>query len=71
MRNQLQEAKTSEGDLVVLLKKRIQDSEKLEKEIAQLREGVDEKFIKSKFKNSLKILDDILNSQRSSSDRSV
>ena len=31
LRNQLQEAKKSEEDLVVLLRKRIQDSEKLEK----------------------------------------
>ena len=52
LRNQLQEAKKSEEDLVVLLKKRIQDSEILEKEIDQLREGVDEKFIKSKFKTT-------------------
>ena len=42
----------------------------MRKKIAQLREGVDEKFIKSKFKNNSKILDEILNSQRSSSDRS-
>ena len=70
LRNQLQEAKKSEEDLVVLLRKRIQDSGKLEKEISWLREGVDEKFIKSKFKNSSKIVDDILNSQRPSSDRS-
>ena len=70
LRNQLQEAKKSEEYLVVLLRKRIQDFEKIEKEIVQLREGVDEKFIKSNFKNSSKILDDILNSQRSFSDRS-
>ena len=70
LRNQLQEAKKSKEDLVVLLRRRIQDFEKLEKEIAQLREGVNETFIKSKFKNNSKILDDILNSQRSSSDRS-
>ena len=70
LRNQIQEAKKSEEDLVVLLRKRIQDYEKLEKEIARLREGVDEKFIKSKFKNSSNFLNDILNSQRSSNDRS-
>ena len=46
----------------------IQDSEKLEKEITQFREGVDEKSNKSKFENSAMILDDILHSQRSSSD---
>ena len=31
LKNQLQEAKKTEEDLVVLLKERIQDSEKLEK----------------------------------------
>ena len=36
LRNQLQEAKKSEEDLVVLLGKRIQDSEKLEKESLNL-----------------------------------
>ena len=70
MRSQIQEEKKSEEDLVVLLRKRIQYSEKLEKEIARFREGVDEKCIKSQFENSSRILDDILNSQRSSSDRS-
>ena len=62
LRNQLQEAKTSEEYLVVLLRKRIQDSEKLEKEIARLREGVDEKSIKSDFENNSRILDEILSS---------
>ena len=71
LRNQLQKAKKSEEYLVFLLRKRIQDSEKHEKQIARLREGVDENFVKSKFKNSSKILDDILNSQISSYDRSV
>ena len=70
MRNQFKEAKKSEEYLVVFLRKRIQDSEKLEKEITQLREGVDEKSIKSKFENNSRILDDILSSQRPSSDRS-
>ena len=41
LKNQLQEAKKTEEDLVVLLKEIIQDSEKLEKEIIQLRKGVD------------------------------
>ena len=52
LKNQLQEAKKTEEDLVVMLKERIQDSEKLEKEIIQLREGVDEKYIKSNFENN-------------------
>ena len=61
----------SEEDLLVLLRKRIQDSKKLEKEIAGLREGVDEKSIKSKFENNSRILDDIMSSQIPSSDRYV
>ena len=63
LKNRLQEAKKTEEDLVVLLKERIQDSEKLEKEIIQLRKGVDEKYIKSKFENNSRILYDILSSQ--------
>ena len=71
LRNQLQEATKSEEDLVVFLKKRIQDSKKIEKQIARLREGVDEKSIKSKFENNSRILDDILSSQKLSNDKSV
>ena len=69
LKNQLQEAKKTKADLVVLLKERIQYSEKLEKEIIQLRKGVDEKYIKSKFENNSRILDDILSSQRPSNDK--
>ena len=71
LRNQLQEAKKSEEGIAILLRKIIRNSEKLEKQITQLREGVDEKSIKSKFENNSRILDDILSSQRPSSDRSV
>ena len=66
LKNQLQEAKKTEEDLVVLVKERNQDSEKLEKEIIQLKKGVDEKYITSKFENNSRILDDILSSQRPS-----
>ena len=45
LKNQLQEAKKTEEGRVVLLKERIQDSKKLEKEIIQLKKGVDEKYI--------------------------
>ena len=69
MKNQFQEAKTTEEDLVVLLRERIQDSEKHEKEIIQLRKGVDEKCIKSKFENNSMILNDILSSQISSNNK--
>ena len=69
LQNQLQEAKKIEEDLDLHLKRRIQDSYKLEKQIIQLRKGIDEKQIKSKFHNSSRILDDILSSQRSSNDK--
>ena len=36
----------------------------------QLRKNIDEEAMKSKFEGSLKILDDILNSQRPSNDKS-
>ena len=69
LKNQLQEAKKTEEDPVVLLKERIQDSEKLEREISQLRKWVDEKNIKSKFEKNSRILDDILSSQIPSNDK--
>ena len=51
------------------LKKRIQYSEKLEKEIIQLRKGVDEESIKSKFENSSRTLEEILSVQIPLSDK--
>ena len=69
LKNQLQEAKKKEEDLVVLLKEKIQDFEKFEKEIIQIRKGVDEKYIKSNFENKSRILDDILSIQRPSNDK--
>ena len=69
LKNQLQEAKKTEEDLVFLLKERIQALEKLEKEIIKLRKGVDEKYMKSKFENNSRILDDILSSQIPSNDK--
>ena len=69
LKNQLQEAKKTEEYIVVLLKERIQYSEKLEKDIIQLRKAVDEKYIKSKFENNSRILDDILSIQRPSNDK--
>ena len=68
LKKQLQEAKNTEEDLVVLLRERIQDSEKPEKEIIQLRKGVNRKCIKSKFENSSRILD-ILSRQMPSNDK--
>ena len=67
---QIINAKRIEEDLNLQLKRRIQESNKLEEEIIQFKKKLDEGSIKSKFENSSRILDDILNSQRSSSDRS-
>ena len=52
------------------LNRRIHECERLEEESMQLKKNIDEGSIKSKFENSLWILDNILNSQRSSNDRS-
>ena len=68
-KNQIQEAKKIEEDLELQLKKRIQNSERLEAEIIQLKKKCDEKYIKKKFVNNSKTLDDILNDQRPSSDK--
>ena len=67
---QLLDAKRIEEDLNLQLKRRVQEYEKLEEEIIQFKKKLDEEFVKSKFENSSRILDDILNSQRASSDRS-
>ena len=67
---QLLDAKKVEEDLNLQLKRRIQESEKLAKEITQFKRKLDEESIKLKFENSSRILDDILSSQRPSSDRS-
>ena len=61
---QLLEAKRIEEDLNFQLKRTIQESERLEEEIMQLRKKIDEEALKSKFEGSSKILDDILNSQK-------
>ena len=67
---QLLDSKKVEEDLNILLKRRIQDSEKLAEEIIQFKRNLDEESIKSKFENSSRILDDILSNQIPSSDRS-
>ena len=70
LKNQLQEAKKIGEDLDLQLKRRIQESERLEEEIMQLRKKLDEKFVQAKFENNSRTLDDILSSQRPSSDKS-
>ena len=69
MKIHLQEAKNIEEDLDLQLKKRIQESEMLEEEIMHLRNKFDEEYIKSKFENNSKNLDDILSSQIPSRDK--
>ena len=66
---QIQEAKKIEEDLELQRNKRIQDFERLEGEISLLRKKLDEETLKSKFENSSKTLDGILNSTRPSSDK--
>ena len=68
LKSQLLDDKRIEEDLNLQLKRRIQEYERLEVEIIQFKKTLDEGFIKSKFENSSRILDDIRNSQRPSSD---
>ena len=70
MEAQLLDAKRIEEDLNLHHKRRIQESKRLEEEIIQFKKKLDEGSINSKFENNSRILDDILKSQRSSSDRS-
>ena len=69
MESQLLGAKWIEEDLNLQLKRIIQESERLEEEIIQFKKKIDEGSIKSKFENSSRILDDILNRKRASSNR--
>ena len=70
LESQLLDAKRIEEDLNMQFNRRIQESDRFEKEIIQCKKNIDEGSIKSKFENSSRIIDDILNNQRSSSDRS-
>ena len=64
---QLLHAKRIEEDLNLQLKRRIHESERLEEEIMQFKKKIDEEYIKSKFENNSRILYEILNNQRPSS----
>ena len=64
---QLLDAKRIEEDLNLQLKRRIHESERLEEEIMQFKKKLDEESIKLKFENSSRILYEILNRQRPSS----
>lgn len=66
---QLQEAKKIEEGLELQLKERIQDSKSPEAEIILLRKKLDEQSVQAKFQLNSRILVDILNGQKSSSDK--
>ena len=67
LETQLLEAKKIEQDLNLQLKRRIHEFERLEEEIMQFKKKLDEESIKLKFENSSRILYEILNRQRPSS----
>ena len=69
-KNQVLEIKRTENSLEQQLKKKIQESARLEKDIMHLIKKLDEESIKSKFENSSRNLDEILSVQRPSSDKS-
>ena len=69
LETQLLEAKRIEEDLNLQLNKGKQESERIKEEILQLRKKLNEKALKSKFEGNSKILDDILNRQKSSCDK--
>ena len=50
-------------------KEKLQDSKRLEEEVILLRNKLDKEYIKSKFENTSRNLDEILSSQRPSSDK--
>ena len=70
MQTQLLDVERIEEDLNLQLKRIIQESKRLEEEVIQFKKMLDEESIKSKFENSSRILDDILNSKSASGDRS-
>ena len=69
LKNQVLEVERAANNLEQQLKKRIQESERLEVDIMHLRKKLDEESIKSKFENSSRTIDEILSVQRPSSDK--
>jgi hypothetical protein len=69
LKTQLQEAKRNEEVLNKQLNEKQQDCKKLETEIVQLKRELEKGNNQSIFENSSKILNDILNSQRSPNDK--
>jgi hypothetical protein len=69
LKTQLQEAKRIEEVILKQLNDREQDCEKLEAEIVLLKGEIEKEKKQSRFENSSKILNDILNNQRSPNDK--
>ena len=69
LKNQVLEVKSAQNNLEKQLKKRIQESERLEEDIMHLRKKMGEEYIKSRFENNSRTLDEILSVQRPSSDK--
>jgi hypothetical protein len=69
LKTQLQEAKRIEEVILKQLNDREQDYENLEDEIVLLKREIEKEKKQSKFENSSKILNDILNNQRSPNDK--
>ena len=69
LKNQVLEVKRAQNNLEQQLKKRIQESKRIEEEIMHLRKKLDKKSVHSKFENNSMTLDDILSIQRPSSDK--
>ena len=69
MKNQLRESKRNEEVLIKQLNEKQQDYNKLEIEIVQLKRELEKGNNQSRFENSSKISNDILNSQRSPNDK--
>jgi hypothetical protein len=69
LKTQLQESKRIEEILTEQLNEKQQDCEKREAEIVLLKKELEKGKNHSRFENSSKILDDILNSQRSPNDK--
>jgi hypothetical protein len=69
LKTQLQESKIIEYILIEQLNEKQQDCEKREAKIVLLKKEPEKGKKHSRFENSSKILDDILNSQRSPKDK--
>ena len=69
LKNKVLEVERDENNLEQQLKKRIQESERLEEDVMHLRKKLDEESIKSKFENNSRTLNEILSVQRPSSDK--